>query len=240
MRVQRIVRRSGWILLVLVVMSLPGLARADEPDRAGLVVQFGDGRVEARCVAFEGGEITGADLLTRSGMDVVVDASRGMGITVCRIEGEGCAYPSEPCFCQCMGGGECAYWNYFYRDPGDAGWSYSALGAVLRKVRPGSIEAWVWGDGRTPPDDALTFEAVCEPPTPTPTSTPEPPTPLPVTAFPTETPPLALPPTATAALPTPTPTPAASTSQVLSTYWPFGVMVFVLAAAGVAIWLRRT
>ena len=107
---------------------------ADEPNQAGLLIDFGDGRVETRCIAFDEEEITGADLLlTYSGLDMVIDASSGMGITVCQLEGEGCAYPSEHCFCQCMGGGACAYWNYFYREPGSSEWTYSALGAVLRR-----------------------------------------------------------------------------------------------------------
>jgi hypothetical protein len=168
-----------------------------------------------------------------------------MGITVCQIEGEGCAYPSEACFCHCMGG-DCAYWNYFYRDPGQAEWTYSALGAVLRKVSPGSVEAWVWGDGRTPPASDLTFEAICAPPAPTPTPTLEPPTAIPTTISPTETPSLPLSPTAAAPPPTltpastfPTPTPVAGTGQTPSTYWPFGLMVLALAAVGVFVWLRR-
>jgi hypothetical protein len=105
-------------LFLLAALGLPGATFAGEPNQAGLVVQFGDGRVETRCVAFQDEEISGADLLlTHSGFDTVIDASSGMGITVCQIETEGCAYPAEPCFCRCMGGGECAYWNYFYQEP---------------------------------------------------------------------------------------------------------------------------
>ncbi len=94
-----------------------------------------------------------------------MDASGGMGITVCQIAGVGCAHPAEPCFCQCMGGETCAYWNYYYRDSGEADWTYSALGALLRKVQPGAVEAWVWGDGKTPPSTDWTFEAICSPAT---------------------------------------------------------------------------
>ncbi len=230
-------------LLLLAALGLPDLVTAEELNQAGLVVQFGDGRTETRCVAFEGDEITGAELLTRSGLDLAVDASSGMGITVCQIEGQGCAYPAEPCFCQCTGSGECAYWNYFFRDPGASGWSYSALGAILRKAKPGSVEGWVWGDGHTPPADEVTFESVCPLPTAEAASrsaSPQPP--AMVTAAPTATPspapPLTASPTTTAS-PSPAPSPAAHRSQDLAAYWPFGLTALGLLLIGVLVWLRR-
>ncbi len=242
--------RMAWVLgltlLLLAVTGVAGQTYADEPNQAGLVVQFGDGRIEARCVAFEGDEINGADLLTRSGLDLLADTSSGMGITVCQIEGEGCDFPAEPCFCQCSGGGDCAYWNYFYRDVGATDWSYSALGAMLRKVKPGSVEGWVWGAGHTPPDDQLTFEAICLPPTAMPTSTPVPATPVPATAtgaptmtqMPTTLP--TMPPTATSQPPSPTPAAVTESEPNLADYWPFGIMVLGLGAVAVIVWLRRS
>jgi hypothetical protein len=249
-----LIRRAAWLpgLLVLLIgaATLLAPARAQEPNQAGLVIQFGDGRVETLCIALESEEVTGADLLDNSGLDVIADASRGMGITVCQIEGKGCAYPSEACFCQCMGGGECAYWNYFYRDPDGLEWTYSALGAVLRKVRSGSVEAWVWGDGHAPPDDNLTFEAICKPPTVVPTRTPALAKPAPVTATagPAETRLAVQPPTpspsvavAISASPiaAPSPAPGTEASPSLSSYWPFALTVLALAAIGVVVWLRR-
>lgn len=131
---------TGILLLAVILGGESGMA-ADEPKQAALVVQFGDGRVETRCITFEEDEIRGTDLLDRSGLEMVVDVSSGLGVTVCQIEGQGCAYPTEHCFCQCMGGGECAYWNYFFRETGEGPWSYSALGAALRKIGDGSVEA---------------------------------------------------------------------------------------------------
>jgi hypothetical protein len=243
MQTPRTVGLLALSLLLLAALSLPNLAAAEELNQAGLVVQFGDGRTETRCVAFEESEITGAELLTRSGLDLSVDASSGMGITVCQIEGRGCAYPAEPCFCHCSGGGECAYWNYFFRDPGASGWSYSALGAILRKAKPGSVEAWVWGDGHTPPADEVTFESVCPLPTPETTNVPaSPQPPATVTATPTATAsPDELPaasPTTTAPPPSPTPSPAARGDQDLPAYWPFGLTVLALLLIGVLVWLR--
>jgi hypothetical protein len=244
-RVQRIGMRLGALLLLVVALGLPGAASADEPSQAGLVIQFGDGRIETRCVSFTGKEITGADLLlTYAGYDTIVDASSGMGITVCQIEELGCLYPTEHCFCQCMGGGECAYWNYFYREAGSVEWTYSALGAVLRKVQDGSLEAWVWGDGTTPPAFDGTFESICAeptaPPTVEPTPTTAPPTPTAIPALPNATQPPE--PTSTA-LPsmtpvplTPTPTPTPGNTQSLLSYWPFGLMVLILVLIG--LWVR--
>lgn len=250
------IRFCALIVVSLAMGILPSGATADETNRAGLVILFGDGRVESRCVAFEQEEITGAELLAHSGLDTIIDASRGMGITVCSIEGVGCVYPVEPCFCQCMGGGECAYWNYFYRDPGETEWIYSALGAVLRKVRPGSIEAWVWGDGKAPPPAELDLDDVCTPPSPTPTleaqrdggtGTPGVPTPSPVaiaasptemqepTRVPTNVPTVAVP----LSSPTPSTVPVADTGQTLASYWLFALMILGLALVGMFVWLRR-
>jgi hypothetical protein len=233
------------LFLALVIQA--SAASADEGDRAALVVGFGDGQVITRCVALEAGEATGADLLTLSGLEVLVDASSGMGITVCQVEGVGCSYPVDPCFCQCMSGDTCAYWNYFFRDPGETDWSYSALGALLRKVEPGSVEAWVWGDGQTPPADDLTFEAICAPPSTVPTEPPPRPTAQPAAATPVPTAPKV---TADTPAPevapstaTPTAAPASSpdTDSLLDIfrYWPFRLIVIGLVAAVAYLRLRR-
>jgi hypothetical protein len=241
-------RHTFGVIGLLVLWSVGWVAGptfADEPQQAGLVIQFEADRVETYCLAFEGDEIRGDDLLALSGLDLIVDRSSGMGITVCKIEDLGCDYPAQRCFCQCMGGEPCNYWNYFYRDSADKEWTYSPLGAVLRQVRPGAVEAWVWGDGHTPPAADLTFEAICAPPTPTPTATIEPPTPTITPAPPGETPqPTASPistPTATNPPPTPAATPVLSIDKTptLVTYWPFALMLLGLIFIGAFVRLRR-
>jgi hypothetical protein len=245
-----------WIVgtAILALGIVPAVTMADEPQQVGLAVQFGDGRVETWCVPIQGDEIRGDDLLLLSGLDVVVDASSGMGITVCRIEDEGCNHPAEHCFCQCMGGGDCAYWNYFYREAGAEAWTYSALGAVLRKARPGAVEAWVWGDGHSPPAGELDFEAICGSPSPTPTSQPAlvqetapPDSAGPATATmqptraaaPTRTPAPTAQPAASPIPPEPTEIPAEDRAAGLADYWPFGLMVVALVAAGLLVWHRQ-
>lgn len=246
----RILGLAALMALLLAGTLAPDRALAGEPNLAGLVVQLDSGQVETRCIAFEEDQLNGADLLSRSGLEVVLNPASSMGITVCRIEGLGCDYPAEHCFCQCMGGGGCTYWNYFYREPGGTEWVYSALGAAMHKVRPGSVEGWVWGNGQSPPPDSLSFEAICVPPTPTvsptprqePTDTPggrETPTGSP-TAQPTATAPApTVPAAARAQSPTPTPLPNAGSSQDLADYWPFGLTLLSLGIAGAIVWFRR-
>jgi hypothetical protein len=275
MQLRRITRYLAWVFLLLIMAARPAMVSAVEAlprqvgaqpksgSRAGLVIQFDDGRAETRCVTFEGDEIRGADLLAQADLEAIVDVSSGMGVTVCQIAGEGCAYPAEPCFCQCMGGGECSYWNYFYLEPGEREWTYSALGAAMRQVTPGSVEAWVWGDGSTPPAVQVSFEEICvseAPPTSqpteiptgapaiTPSASPVPPTPLPDATAPPSSPTQAptAPPTATTSLPmatdlppAPGPTPTADSGQDLSSYLPFGLALVGLALIGAVVWLRR-
>jgi len=143
-----------------------------------------------------------------------------------------------------MGGGECAYWNYFYMEPGSSEWTYPALGAVLRQVRHGSIEAWVWGDGSTPPAFDGSFESICAAPTAEPTATAEPPTvtPTAISILPASTQPpeptATPPPTITPTPPEPAQTPALDAGQTLLSYWPFGLMVLGLGLIGLLVRLR--
>ncbi|MEU9336989.1 hypothetical protein AB0D49_28120 [Streptomyces sp. NPDC048290] len=38
-----------------------------------------------------------------------------------------------------------AYWSYWHADPGQNDWSYSQLGAMLYKPKPGSVDLWIFG-----------------------------------------------------------------------------------------------
>lgn len=175
----------GWaagLLLLLLAAAGVTLARAQDANRAGLVVVHGDGRVVSQCVEFAEDEITGMELLERSGLDLNVDAASGMGAIVCRLDQEGCAFPAEPCFCQCRGQ-PCVYWTYWNLD-GDQ-WQFSNLGASSRKLRHGDVDGWRWGESTQSASQAtipphLTFEEICRPaatPTPPPATDPPPPPP---------------------------------------------------------------
>lgn len=141
-------------------------------NRAGLVIQHGDGTTFSTCVTFDEPSITGLELLRRAGVSIIIDSSSGLGAIVCAVDSEGCRYPDENCFCQCQGA-SCTYWVYWHLIEGE--WQYSAIGAADWKVADGSVDGWVWGAGdvsgaEKPP--ATSFDAICipeptEPPPPT-------------------------------------------------------------------------
>lgn len=179
------------VLLVIsasVLMLFPVSARSGTPNRVALVVRFGDGSVHTKCVEFNEAQITGLDALTRSGLNVIYQAS-GSSATVCKIQNEGCNFPSQPCFCQCSGGSNCIYWSYWHLKNG--AWQYSQLGASSYTVSNGDVEGWVWGAGslNSAPQPPMTdFNSVCAlPPTSTFTPPPSPTASQTPTAAPTAT-----------------------------------------------------
>lgn len=180
----------AWLALCLSLGAV--LVQADSPNRVGLVVSH-DGEVITRCVEFSEEAITGYEILQRSGLDLNADVTSGMGAAICRLDGQGCTYPADDCFCQCQGA-ECVFWRYWQSD-GQA-WRFSSMGATGNKVQPGQVEGWSWsaGDsgsgGQAPP--FIPFEEICaaaptDTPVPTATNTPVPPTATP-TLVPTDTP----------------------------------------------------
>jgi hypothetical protein len=148
------------LLTALCLLAGASVARAQGGDhRAGLVIRYADGGVQTQCVLFSEPSITGAELLTRSGLQVTMDYS-GMGGAVCSIAGKGCAFPTQDCFCRCEGL-TCEYWAYYHWTDG---WQYSQLGAGGYTVIDGALEGWSWGAGNfssgvEPP--LLTFADVC-------------------------------------------------------------------------------
>ena len=141
--------------LVLGLGLVPAGAQTHAGSRAGLIVQRGDGSVATYCVRFGEPSITGLELLNRAGVSVVAEVS-GLGSAVCAIGGEGCAYPAQPCFCQCQGA-TCAYWNYLHLI--DGAWRYSPIGAAGYTISDGAVDGWAWGDKTTPP--LYTIDHIC-------------------------------------------------------------------------------
>lgn len=204
-----------WLWRMTVGLALLMLAqpvRAQTTNQAGLIIVHGDGRVVSRCVDFSEPQISGYELLQRSGLDLNIEVN-GVGVAICRLDGEGCSYPQQSCFCGTESDSS-QYWSYWQWT--NATWQYSNQGATNQPVQPGAVQGWVWGldtTNPTTPPLSLTFAEVCIPPTATPTVTPSP-TPTPTTlATATLSPtPTALPPTITwtpwpTLAPTATPTP---------------------------------
>ncbi len=146
----------------LPAVTAPGQAQS-QPHRAGLVVQYANDSTEARCVEFDEPEISGYELLRRSGVPLVI-APGSFGAAICKIGSQGCNYPSQSCFCQCEDiNATCVYWISFVQIGGE--WKYATLGASNTKVKDGDMQAWVWGvgkaDGATVSPPAMTFDEVC-------------------------------------------------------------------------------
>lgn len=200
-------KRLMILVLALALLVLPAPLHSQTGGRAGLVIQFGDGRVVTQCVSFEGESISGLELLQRSGLELIAQVS-GIGAAVCKIGDQGCNYPAEPCFCQ-SSGQTSRYWSYWRLRNG--AWQYSMQGASASRVRNGDVDGWAWGNpqaGTQPP--LIPFEQICPaaaapsappPPSPTPTAAPPSATPRPVlpTAAPSATPRPVLPTTAPSA-----------------------------------------
>jgi len=158
------------LVLVLVLVTFAGATphtQAQGPHRVALVVVY-EGKTIKKCISFSEEQITGYDVLERSGLALIPMAS-GMGIAICSIDNHGCNYPAEDCFCRCQGS-PCVYWSYWHLK--DGGWQYSSLGASNYWVRDGDVEGWVWGKGEygrsgsKPPN--VRFEDICRPEAPAP------------------------------------------------------------------------
>jgi hypothetical protein len=157
------------LLAVVVGLTTAELvsAQGDEatpaagPARAAVVIQV-QGKTDTYCVALPESGATGLDALQATGRDLNVMAGP-LGAAVCRLEGQGCSYPAEHCFCQCQGAA-CRYWAYFFlNESGD--WQYSGMGMAGRPLQDRAVEGWLWTDGsnQTPTGSlpAVTFDSIC-------------------------------------------------------------------------------
>jgi len=154
----RLERGEIFLFLVLAMLAngMPASVNAQAAThRAGLVVRFGDGSVVTRCVSFSEPSLTGAELLARSGLPVVLDLNSSIGAGVCKIGNQGCDR-GKSCFCQCVGS-TCAYWQYFHLQSG--AWRYSNLGPGVYQVSDGAVEGWAWGNNVVPP--VMLLDQIC-------------------------------------------------------------------------------
>jgi hypothetical protein len=190
-RLVSLIVTSLLVEIIISVILLSAAVHADDPNRVGLVARFGNGNVFTKCVEFDEDQISGLEVLLRSGLNVIYEQS-GAGAAVCKIGDDGCDYPLEHCFCQCLGGANCVYWSYWHLK--EEAWQYSLAGASGYFVRDGDVEGWAWGPGTSgsgPEPPVIEFNDICAPPptatpsstakptdTPLPTDTPVPPTPV--------------------------------------------------------------
>jgi hypothetical protein len=145
-------QKTVYVALTLMAVLTLGahakspITRPEQLQRAGLVVDFGEGNFITRCVTFSEPEISGYEALTRSGLDIAAS-----GGAVCSIAETGC--PADDCFCAIPD-----YWSYWHFLEGT--WQYSGSGAQGYTVGDGDIEGWSW-EGEPPP--TLSFDQICAP-----------------------------------------------------------------------------
>ncbi len=131
-----------WLALVEALDPLPAVGH-EEPHRAGLVVRHGDGRLTYAYVTFREEEISGIELLRRSGLPLVTVGFGGLGEAVCALEGEGCS-TGECRRNLCQGAPEEPFWQPCYQTTPGA-WQVWRLGASSAKIRDGDVYGWSWG-----------------------------------------------------------------------------------------------
>ncbi|MEM9292202.1 MAG: hypothetical protein AAGD01_11015 [Acidobacteriota bacterium] len=149
-------------LSALTFFASPALAQDQESSRAGVVVDFGDGKVEQDCVSFSSSDYNGEELLQDAGfeLDTMSDAN---GTNICSIDELGCDFPNQKCFCSCEGSGTCTYWVYWIltQNPEDGTWEWksSDLLANNQEVTNNDVNGWSWGAANKPP--VVTIDQVC-------------------------------------------------------------------------------
>lgn len=148
------VAAAAFVVLVAALQPAHDAIGASK-HRAGVVVRHGDGTVDKMCVFFDEPTISGLDLLDRSGSAYVAEKS-ALGSAICKLDGEGCGYPSEDCFCEYPN-----FWGYWVRDPGASTWEFASTGAADHDVRDGAVDGWSWGKDGKPSPPNVAFDEVC-------------------------------------------------------------------------------
>ncbi|MEM9292200.1 MAG: hypothetical protein AAGD01_11005 [Acidobacteriota bacterium] len=143
---------------ILALLASPAAAQ----NQAGVVVDFGDGKIQPVCVKFSSSTIDGVQLLQLAGFEL--DTEEGdYGTEICSINELGCNDP-KPCFCQCSGDGEpCIDWNYWLLEEKNdkARWTFSQDGPSDVKVKNNDVNGWVWGPYKQDQPPLLTIDQIC-------------------------------------------------------------------------------
>jgi hypothetical protein len=134
---------GAMLLLLAVILSLPAPSKADGPDDATVVIEFGENNPTVRSISFTA-PISGLAALHLTGLDIVTADFGGGFIAVCRIEGVGC--PATDCF-TCDPAGR-SWGNSFWTG---SAWQGHSAGAAATTLTEGAIEGWAYG-AYEPPD----------------------------------------------------------------------------------------
>lgn len=125
---------------------------------AGVVVDYGDGRVSYAIVPFTEVAISGVELLRRSGFSLLSVEFGAMGEGICAIEETGCDLSAcRARLCQ-TGDPNSPFWHYV-RDGGDGQWQSAPLGASASVIGNGDVDGWFW-TGAAPDTDVVTLDVI--------------------------------------------------------------------------------
>src|SRR5437588_5782741 len=124
---------------------------------AALLIQHSGGSVITRCVAFAEAQISGLQLVERSGVEYQAQNFGSIGSAMCQLDREPSSVPPG-----CFGSG--AYWQYFHRQ--GASWQASAVGASSSVLRDGDMDGWHYASGTGQAPGAASFASVCGAPSP--------------------------------------------------------------------------
>ena len=130
-------------LVLLLVLAGGPIAAQETSNEAGLIILDGEGGAGYAVVTFDEPEISGMELLRRSGAEPVTVSFGGLGEAVCGIGRTGCAV--DVCrkrVCQ-TGSPDSPYWQVFATGSG-ASWEPLQLGASADRVRDGDVRLWAW------------------------------------------------------------------------------------------------
>jgi hypothetical protein len=139
-------------------------AQASSAHHAALVVEHGNGAVIKVCVSFSEAQITGEELLRRSGIEYSTQPYGGNGDAVCQVDNEPAGYTN------CFQDGK--FWALFV-SRSDGAWAYSSHGVSTAEFGDGDAEGLRYQSqsGSSPP--GASPAGVCPPPVPA-TSVPVP------------------------------------------------------------------
>jgi hypothetical protein len=132
-------------------------AQASSAHHAALVVEHGNGAVIRVCVSFSEAQITGEELLRRSGIEYSTQPYGGNGDAVCQVDNEPAGYTN------CFQDGK--FWALFV-SRSDGAWAYSSHGVSTAEFGDGDGEGLRYQSqsGSSPP--GASPAGVCPAPVP--------------------------------------------------------------------------
>lgn len=140
---------------ILCGTAAPAVAEAStSPNSVGIVIETAPGKYTTHCVAWRAG-LTGTDVI-QSAAKVTWGTGKLAGFVI-KLDGVGNSAPTNT-----------QYWSY-YHDAG-TGWAYANTGPSGYKPKAGTVDGWVWVDGKDYKPPAVSYTTVCKPVADSPTT----------------------------------------------------------------------